>query len=291
MKYLKKVFILVLFISFGPKVSALSYDINTLGDISVDKGSKIEINVSIDNIKDTTDGISVCSMKILFDKNILLESSIRTLGSWTMTRGDMYLFDTGTPVLSNSNMFTIPVVVNGEGTIQLSDILCSDGVEEVDVSNKKINFHIKEKENASNENSVNNQNNNKPDDNNVEKASNCNLSNIELSEGNIEFDPNVTEYEIEITDFDNLEVTPKLEDNSSSYVIDKNHAENGGNIVIIVTGSDGGSKVYTIYTNIKGSNNIIEEPKKKNYIPMFIGIITVLLLVNVIRIIKNSKKK
>ena len=287
MKKFRYIFVISLFILFIPRVYAFSYDINTIPDISVEKGTALEVNVSIDNIKDTTDGVSVCSMNILFDKNIVLESSIRTLGNWSMTTGSMYLFDTGSPILTNSNIFTIPVVVNGEGSIQLNNILCSDGIEEVEVSNKKINFYILDEVNNDNQN---NSNNTTGDNGDELETSNCNLSDIELSEGTIEFDPNVTEYEVEVADFDQFRVTPKLEDSTSSYVIDRNITDDGGNVVITVNGDNGDFKTYVIYVSV--SDTITEDPpKENNYIPIFIGIIVLLVLINVIRIVKNVKKK
>lgn len=289
-----------------PKVYALNFDISAASDVVVKSGEKVEIAVGIDNVTGTTDGISVCSMNILFDENIELESTIRTLNSWTMTKGSIYLFDTGSPVLNKSDIFIIPVIVRGEGSIKLSNILCADIEEEVSISDKEIIFSIKKEENKT---EVNEGNNNKPsgstgnnnvtgtDENNQDDSddikSNCNLSNIELSEGSIDFEPNVTEYEVKIKDFKNFKVTPKLEDpESSSYVIDKNFTDDGGNVVITVNGTNGDVKIYTIYTELEDVNIKEKQPKKNNYVPIFVVIIAVLIIINLIRIIiKVSKKK
>lgn len=297
MKKVKYILILCLFTCFVPKVYALSYDIKMNSETLVKVGTKKDIDVSILDVKDTSDGISACTMSILFDKNIELESSPRTLGSWSMTTGSVYLFDTGSPVTDKSDMVKIPVVVKGIGSVQLKDIVCSDGVEEVEIEDKIITFSIeKEEVNPGNDNSKPNENpsdkpnNNKQENNNQEEEiiSNCNLSSIELSEGTIEFDPNITEYEVEISNFDNFKVYPTLEDeNAATYIIDKNVTSDGGNVVITVSDAEGENKIYTIHTIVEKSN--IEEPvKKNNYIPIFIAIIVVLLLINVIRIVKNN---
>lgn len=289
MKKIKYIFVLCVFTLFIPRVYALSYDINTATDVEVKKGTSINVSVSIGNIKDTTDGVSVCSMNISFDKNIKLESSPKTLENWTMTTGSMYLFDTGSPVVDKSDIFVIPVIVNGDGFVKLSNILCSDGVEEVEVKDRTINFYIEEEKE-----------NNKPSDNKNEdnkneddvKGSNCNLANIELSEGSIEFDPNVTEYEVKIRNFNDFRVTPKLEDSTSSYVVDKLITDEGGTVVITVNGADGNFKAYTIYTIVEDTGNVTgDTPNGFNYVPIFVGIIVLLLLVNIIRIVKNTKKK
>ena len=306
MKKIRYLLLCGLLTLYIPKVYALNFNISAASDVVVKSGEKVEIAVGIDNITGTTDGVSVCSMNILFDKNIELETSIRTLNSWTMTLGSMYLFDTGTPVLNKSDMFIIPVIVSGEGSIKLNNILCSDGVEEVSINDKEINFSIKKEEhkNEVNEGNINKPNsstgnnnvtdtneNNQDDLDNVK--SNCNLSDIELSEGSIEFDPNVTEYEVKIKDFKNFKVTPRLENpESSSYVIDKNFTDDGGNVVITVNGSDGDMKVYTIYTQLEDINIKEKSPKDNNYVPIFIVIIAALIIINLIRIIiKVSKKK
>ena len=297
MKKIKYIFIIIIFTLFIPRVYALSFDINTDVEVSVKEGTKKDLVVSIDNIIDTTEGIYVCTMNILFDKNIELYSPIRTLGSWTMTTGSIYLFDTGSPVFNDTDMFVIPVKVNGEGTIRLNNIVCTDSFVETEINNKVINFYIKEdvnnnQGNNSSSNKTDNSSNKKPNNSNNQESekSNCNLSNIEFSEGFIEFDPNVLEYEVEINNFDSFNVVPKLEDSKSSYVIDKNVTENGGNVKITVNGSDGSYKTYTIYTKIVNKNSQEQKNENNNYIPIFIGIIVLLVLINLIRIIKNIIK-
>lgn len=297
MKKINYVIILFISILLMPKVYAsFTYDIvMEVNDTEVEKGSLKEIKVSLDNISGENQGIGVCVMNISFDNNITLDSQIRTLNSWTMTTGERYLFDTGNVATAKTAMFVIPVKVNGSGAVKLYGIHCSDGVDEIKTADKEINFTIldntqhnnQENENNSNQNNSDNNNNNNETEEIVED-SNANLSNIILSEGTIDFDPNITEYSIEISDFNKLEITPVLESTKAQSVIDRNILEDSNSIVITVSAENGDTKVYTIYVK-EISNN--EVPKNKNtYVPIFIGIICVLVIINIVRIIKNRKK-
>lgn len=308
MKKIKYLYFILLFTLFIPKVYAFTYELQTSVDNTlVSAGTVKEIKVSLNNIQGTDDGIMSCSLNIQFDSNILLDSQVRTLESWTMTTGKMYLFDTGNAVMNNSSMFIIPVKVNGVGAVKLVDIVCSDGNTNASVNDKTINFTIlTNNEENNNQGSGTNNNNNNGSNNNQENStddadnsgdvvidgSNCDLTNITLSEGTIQFDSSVTEYSIKVSSIDNLEVTPVLADSSASYTVERNISEDGSSFVITVNSMDGNSKVYTLYVTEDASANDTQNDNKKgnNYTPIFIGIICVLVLVNILRIIKSKKK-
>ncbi|MBQ2872827.1 MAG: hypothetical protein IJE89_02385 [Bacilli bacterium] len=300
-------FLLVLLVSivFTPKVYAsFTYDIEMdVDSTSVKKGSVTEIKVSLDNIQGDNDGIVTCSMNIFFDSNILLDSKIRTLNSWTMTTGNFYMFDTGDFVFDRTEMFIIPVKVNGNGSVKLFDIVCSDAVVEEITSDKSIEFTIlaNDKENNNQGNNTSQNDDNKTEDNNMDggnkldtKDSNANLSNIILSEGTIEFDSNVTEYEIEVTDFDKLEVTPIIESDTAHSIIDRNISEEDKSIVITVAAENGDSKTYRITVKEKtlanDYNSNDKEKNNKSYVPIFIGIICILVIINIVRVVKSKQK-
>ena len=285
--------VLILLFLFIPKVYALTYDIDVLVDnTSVSVGTVKEIKVSLKNINATENGIDVCSMNISFEKNILLNSSIKTLNDWDLTTGDMYLFDSD-PVFDDVDMFLIPVKINGNGSVKLSNIFCSDGADEVSFVDKEIKFTVVATE--SNSNSNNNGSNNNSSSgtgNTMTEEDNCNLSNIMLSEGTIEFDTNVTEYSVYVTDMDNFSITPILENSKASYLIDENVSEEGKNIVVTVTAPSGNTKIYTIYVNddLNDSDESEDDKKNNDFTIIFIVIICVLVIINVYRIIKNLKK-
>ena len=295
MKKIKFIYVLLLFTVFIPKVYAFTYDVSTsIDSTSVKSGTVKEIKVSLSNVQGTSDGIASCSLNVTFDSSILLNSKIRTLSGWTMTTGKFYLFDTGSAVTDSSEMFVIPVKVNGAGSVKLVDIVCSDGVTEVIGTNKEVRFTISDNT-SENNNNQNNNNKDSNDDGDVEvgDSSNCDLANIELSEGTIEFDPNVTEYSVKVDNIDDLEINPIIANNRASMFVDRNINEDGSNsFVITVNAPDGSSKVYTIYVeSAKGTTDNSDDKSGFNFTPIFIGIICVLVLINVIRIIISSRKK
>ena len=300
MNKIKLFFGLLLFSLFLPSVNALKYDINSsLVNTSSNDKNLYEVKLSLKNISDTDYGVAACSMNILLSSDVELNGSIRTLSSWSMTVGDIYLFDTGSPVLSDSEFIVIPVKVNNNGTITLSNISCSDGDNDVFIENKIINLkytsNTQGNNNSNNNNSGNKDNNNtsgnkdnndkEDNDEDVVLDSNCDLSNIILSQGTIEFDSNVTEYEIDVDNIDDLNVDVELASDKASFEITRND----NSIIIEVTAEDGSKKIYTIYVN-----NSKKEKDNKNsqiYVPIFIGIICILVLINIIRIVRNMKNK
>jgi len=288
MNRIKCLFGILLFTFFIPSVNALQYNI----DVKTSNNKNLyDLKVSLTNISDTDYGVGSCSMNITLSGGVTFNGNVRTLGGWSMMSGNSYLFDTGNPALKDTEFMIIPLKVNNSGTVTLSNIYCSDGEDDVFIENKIINLKYdssSNNNNGSNNNSNNNQNNELDDnkDNEVVLDSNCDLSNIILNKGTIEFDSSVTEYEIEIDDIDNLDVDVEVSSNKATYEIIRNE----DNIVIEVTAEDGSKKTYTIYIK----NNKEELDNKNNnqiYVPIFIGIICILVLINIIRIVKNMNRK
>ena len=289
MKKFSSLFIM-LFVLFIPRVYAFTYEMDTgFTNKEVTKGSVLEIKVGLKNIQGTSDGIGSCTLNIEFGNNILLDSKIRSLGSWTMTIGNIYLFDTGNITIDDSDLFVIPVKVNGNGSVRIFDIECSDGNTLSSIDDKVISFTVINVNNNGNSSTNNNTNSNNPNNNtnnNTEqKSSNCDLTNIELSEGTIEFNPDVTEYYLEVVNFENLLIEPVLADNKATFSIEKTDDKE---IIISVVAEDGTNKVYTLFVKDNIPSDI-EEENNNNYVPIFIGIICVLILINIIRLIRNRK--
>ena len=304
MKKIKYLVVMLIFALFSPKVYAFTYEIDTsVNTTSVKVGTVQEIKVSLKNIQGTNKGIIGCTLDIKLSDNIIMDSDIRTLNSWSMTHGKFYLFDTGSSVKNSSDMFIIPVKVNGDGTVNITDITCSEVDNNVSVTNKNISFTVKNEvsnnngndssntENKNNKEEDKTSNNEKEEDkSNVQNNSNCDLTDIILSEGSINFNSSITEYSIHVKNINDLKITPVLADSNAEYIIDKNIGLDGkNNITITVNAKDGNKKIYTIYVDEDGSAN--DEDNKVNYIPIFIGIILILVLVNVVRIINSKKKK
>lgn len=82
---------------------------------------------------------------------------------------------------------------------------------------------------------------------------NC-LSSIELSEGFIDFKSMVSEYLLSVDDFSQLNVYPKLLDDSFSYSVEKIVDDETKKIVIRIMDQNDNLKVYTIYVTENGIN-------------------------------------
>lgn len=281
---IKYLFSILLFTLFIPSVNALQYNI----DVNVTNNKNFyELKVSLINIKDTDYGVGSCFMHISLSGDASFNGNVRTLGGWSMISGDGYVFETAKPALENTDFMVIPVKVNKNGVVTLSNLYCSDGNDDVFIENKVINLKY---ESSSNNNQSNNNQNNVTDQNNnkdnIVLDSNCDLSNIILNKGIIEFDPNVTEYEIEIDDIDSLDVDVELSSNNSTFDIIKKE----NSIVIEVTAEDSSKKIYTIYVK-SNKEDTVNKKDNQIYVPIFIGIICILVLINIIRIVRNMTKK
>lgn len=300
MKKVNYLFIILGFCLFIPKVYAFTYDFNTsVNNTSVKSGTATEIKVSLNNVQGTSMGIAICSVDISLDDSIVLNSDIRTLNSWTMTRGDFYLFDTGNSVFNSSDMFVIPVKVNGNGSVKLRSIECSDGETIESIGDKSINFTVysdtgNNQNNNLNNNSNQNNNgqgnssNNNNSNNNVVKDSNCDLVSVSINGKEVaDFDSSVTEYMVKIDRFDELVVEPLLASDKASFTINK--SDDNSRVSINTLAEDGSSKTYTIL--IEQNEEIDDKQNNKNYYTLiFIIVICVLVVLNVFRIIKNKKK-
>lgn len=99
--------------------------------------------------------------------------------------------------------------------------------------------------------------------------------NIAIEGYNLNFDPNIKNYELEIKNEDKLTITTNVE---KTTINGNQNLKNGS--IITITLVDKEKATYVI--NIK---------KKQNYTIYFIAAISVLLLINLIRIIVKNKKK
>lgn len=300
MKIFKGLFGLILFSLFVSSVDALTYDVETKLMNGIDN-SLYEIRLSLKNIGETDYGIAACVMSLHFSDNVKLNGGLRTVNDWSMTEGQRYLFDTDKPVLDENEVVVIPVKVSGNGTLIIQDIECSDGEESIIIDNKIVNITYTPSEENTN-NNTNNSNNTSGNSSNTTnnnggnvvnsniKDSNCDLSNIILSEGEIEFSSSVTQYELEVSNFSELEVLPILASEKAKYSINKSD----GMVVITVSAEDGTNKTYTISVkevdkvNKVDNNHNVDNSK---YVPIFIGITCLLVLINIIRVGKKFISK
>lgn len=270
----KKYFLgILIFMLFIPKVYAFTYELDVVvPDVELKVGTELSVKVGLKNIEGTDVGINTCSLNIEFDNNILLNSSIKTLDNWKLTTGKVYLFNSSTSVKEESNLFTIPIKVNDSGSIKLINVECSDGNDTYKIDEEIINFEL-----------VNEQ----WEDLNKEEDNSCSLSNIVLSEGSINFQKNIVNYYLEVSSLENLVVQPILVDDESVYDIQK---IDNNKIVIEVVNENICSEKYTIFINqINNMGDNLEKDNNK-YVPIFISIICILVIINILRIVINKRK-
>lgn len=290
MKKMKCLLILMLFTVFVPKVYAFTYDFDTeVNSTSVKKGSVNEITVSLKFVTGVVDGFGACSMNIELDSNLSLDRKVKALNGWTVMPGDIYSFDTSDSFVSDSEMFLIPVKVNANGRVKITNIMCSDGVTKESISDKVISFTVVESSDSDSEDEEN-VDTDKEEDNGKIDSNSTNLSSITLSEGTIDFDPSKTEYNIKVKDFSKLEVLVETESEDSSFFIHKNDTDGQKSVTIMVVSLDENKKTYTIYVTEENSDGADSNSVKNNYVPIFIGIIVLLVLINLFRIVKKGKK-
>ena len=103
----------------------------------------------------------------------------------------------------------------------------------------------------------------------------------------LDFDKNIFDYDLTIEDEEKLKIDPMLEDNSSSFIVNGNDKlKDGSLITIVVTNqSSNDQKTYNIKIHKE------QKEQTQNYNLIFIIVIGVLLIVNVLRIIKRTKRK
>ena len=274
MKKLNYLFVLLMFSIFIPRVYAFTYDVETVvSSLDVEIGTETEIKVGIRDIQGTSSGIKSCSLNVEFESGILLNSQVKTFDNWELTTGKVYSFSANNNVLNNSDLLIIPVKVNGDGRVKLTNINCSDGDSSSKIDDVSVSFTVI------------------TDDNNSENVldnSNCDLSNIILSEGKINFNSKITEYYVEVSSFDNLVIEPVLVNDNATYNVEKTKDKE---IIINVMAPNGMSKEYTILVNEVSDSTVNDKVEQdgNNYTPIFIGIICILVLINIFRIVKNRK--
>ncbi len=115
------------------------------------------------------------------------------------------------------------------------------------------------------------------------------VTNIVVDGYNLNFDPHVYSYTLEIGNEDSLSITPILDDNGDTFEIIGNESlDNGSTIRVEVATADDDLIVYTI--NILKNVVTTGTENKKNYSLYFIIVIAVLLIVNVLRLLLKNKQ-
>ena len=295
MRYIKYLFIISLFIFLMPNVYASSIEVTAkANNTNVSTGQEVIINV---NLK-ADEIIAECLFNFETDNGINYISS-NALDGWSLINGEKGTLLSNNNVSSNmlmtgKNILELKYKVNNAGKVVIKTIECVSMKENVYDSEEDIviNFSIKENDVTLKPPSSNENDDFPGTEGEVNKTGK--LKNIILSEGNIDFREDVYEYNVIVKDFKRLEVSLDM-DGIVTYTMNKEIVDNNNRVVIAVLGDNGDTTNYII--NVTEINDAeeeqigsLDEEKKTNFVPMFLGIIGLLVLLNIYRIIKKIKK-
>ena len=141
---------------------------------------------------------------------------------------------------------------------------------------------------------------------NINKEVNNKLKSLEISNYQINFDPETTIYNLTIENESSLDIIPKVQDSTSSVVINGNENLKDGSVIkLVVTAIDGSTKEYIINISKneeikkddkKDDNNIVKVNKNRKLqiiigVSSFLIIIVVVILFSIIGIKRSLKKR
>ena len=141
---------------------------------------------------------------------------------------------------------------------------------------------------------------------NINKEVNNKLKSLEISNYQINFDPETTIYNLTIENESSLDIIPKVQDSTSSVVINGNENLKDGSVIkLVVTAVDGSTKEYIINISKneeikkddkKDDNNIVKVNKNRKLqiiigVSSFLIIMVVVLLFSIIGIKRSLKKR
>lgn len=141
---------------------------------------------------------------------------------------------------------------------------------------------------------------------NINKEVNNKLKFLEISNYQINFDPETTIYNLTIENESSLDIIPKVQDSTSSVVINGNENLKDGSVIkLVVTAIDGSTKEYIINISKneeikkddkKDDNNIVKVNKNRKLqiiigVSSFLIIIVVVILFSIIGIKRSLKKR
>ena len=141
---------------------------------------------------------------------------------------------------------------------------------------------------------------------NINKEVNNKLKFLEISNYQINFDPETTIYNLTIENESSLDIIPKVQDSTSSVVINGNENLKDGSVIkLVVTAIDGSTKEYIINISKneeikkddkKDDNNIVKVNKNRKLqiiigVSSFLIIIVVVVLFSIMGIKRSLKKR
>lgn len=169
------------------------------------------------------------------------------------------------------NVGTIKLKSNGENNSILIDsiIFYDEKVKSKRIESISKTIKISNKE----------QGNNQETNNNINSS---NLVDLQVTNYDLNFYKDITEYTLKIDDEESLKINPILEDDNSTYKITGNsNLKNGSKIKIEVLSENGKNKTYII--------KIEKNKVSTNVAIFFIVLIVILISINLVRILNKKK--
>lgn len=319
-KPFKKLFVfLVSFFLYLYPAYALSFNVDaSLSKSTVESGDKTKLDFKITNIKNTKVGISSCEMNINLSDGLEIVTDYELPNdTWKSEKGKEKIVFYSTDIYFNDfTLFSTMVKASKSGSINITNIKCfgidesGSNEESYDYGEKTIRIEVREASPSSSISDVSSSSSSsssstKPVPSSSSSSSESSKKTEESSNkvyvlgfnivgGRIDFEPEVTEYTIYVDSFENVDADPIVPSGmrvkKSDYLLD----DDGKKYDFVISDGQGDYKEYSILFLLEGGasiNSLIEETTgKKNYTPIFIAIIILLIGVNVYRIISNKKK-
>lgn len=244
MKNIFKVIICLLFLSCV-NVNATSFSMNLSGNTSVKVGEEVNISISLNNISGIPNGLNACQAT-LTSSGLSINSIVGN--GWNVTNGSVLIMDSSNSITNSGTIATIKATVNSAGSITISNIMCSDGENEYNASNRTINFTIKKEGQTTTKRVETSKTTTKQTNSSLLKS--LTIDGIEL-----EFNKNTYDYTIEVeNNIDKLILNYKAENKNAKV-------EKIGNEELVV----GENKIELIVVNENSKNtytlNIIRKDK------------------------------
>lgn len=123
------------------------------------------------------------------------------------------------------------------------------------------------------------------------------LQNLTIDGYNIDFKSSTFEYNLVIKDETKLNIiTIPENENYNIEVLGNENLKNGSIIKIVVSNENGDNNIYKIKINVDSNSDIVNDDINKssdtNYIPIImVSLLIILVILNIIQIVKRSRKK
>lgn len=122
------------------------------------------------------------------------------------------------------------------------------------------------------------------------------INTLSIKNADIEFDPNVEDYELKLKEGDKLELEYELPDGITAEVVGNENLNNGGSVKLVLVSKDGETKIYSFNINkeevaAETEENKEDTPKEESKFPLWIIIAAVAVVAFIVVACILGKKK